>query len=212
MILTAINRYSCTWVYRHAKNKSIGKYFPNIKVFRFTESCKEFSLPNLDSKNIIFTKKPMRLIVFNAFLGEKTPKSKLTIKLNSETMLRKKFLSLKYYRFLLICKFEDTPLVFCKHIFFSTTGEMFFGSVYEYGAFIRFSWVSLNAGHIEILILSNWVYTVPQSTLWDLGGTYFFLPADFFLIITYVIIKLVYFSSALADIESSHFLHWFKFK
>lgn len=39
-----------------------------------------------------------------------------------------------------------------------------------------------------------------------------FFPANFFLIIAYVIIKLVYFSSALADIESSHFTYWFKIK
>lgn len=46
------------------------------------------------------------------------PKSKVTVKLNSETMLSKKKLSFEYYRVLLICKYKDEPLVFYKHMSF----------------------------------------------------------------------------------------------
>lgn len=42
---------------RHAKNKTIRKYFPNTEVFCFIESCRVFTWPNQDSKNIICTKK-----------------------------------------------------------------------------------------------------------------------------------------------------------
>lgn len=87
-------------------------------------------------------------MVFNAFLGGKNPnpiEMKTQIKLNSETTLSKMKLSFKFYRVLLICKYKDTHLVLCKHIFFSTW-KIFLGGIWEYGVFICFSWISLTVG------------------------------------------------------------------